>query len=139
MGIVVDTSVWSLVLRRGQVDENHFYVRAFREAAEQGEVFLLGPVLQELLDGVKQASHFEKLLRILEPFPIISPERKTYIEASRLRNLCRSKGIQASPVDFFIAASCIENQHSLLTTDQDFERIARHSKLELVIPPSRPV
>lgn len=134
MGIVVDTSVWSLVLRRGQVDESHFHVRAFREAAEQGEVFLLGPVLQELLDGVKQASHFEKLLQILEPFPIVSPERKTYVEASRLRNLCRSKGIQASPVDFFIAASCIEKHHDLLTTDQDFERIARHSKLELVIP-----
>ena len=130
MNIVVDTSVWSLVLRRPHVDETHPYVTAFRHYIQNGTcIHLVGNILQELLDGVKSSSGFERLVKAMEPFPLVSAERTTYILASKLRNHCRSKGIQASPGDFSIAAACIEKGFPLLTSDGDFASIAKHSEL----------
>ncbi len=130
MNLVVDTSVWSLILRRRQVEEDNPYVKLFRGHVERGDsIHLVGMVLQELLDGVERPSDFEKLIRLLKPFPLIPIGRGTHILASRTRNDCRRKGVQASSVDFLIAAACIQNAFPLLTSDRDFFHIAKHCEL----------
>lgn len=130
MNLVIDTSVWSLVLRRPRVDETHPLVRAFRERVESGDgLFLIGNILQELLDGLRSRKDFERLRSLLEPFPLLPLERETYVQAARLRQHCRSKGIQVGPIDCLIAAACIEYGFSLLTGDRDFGHIAKHSDL----------
>ena len=135
MNLVVDTSVWSLVLRRGNVDEENGWVRAFRKRMEDGdEVSLLGPILQELLDGLRRPEQFKRLQKILEPFPIEPLTREIYIQAAQLGNECRRRGVQAGPTDFLIAAACVEWNTPLLTADGDFSRIARHSALRLLGP-----
>ncbi len=132
MNLIVDTSVWSLVLRRRQVDENDPFVRAFRNHVERGNcIHLIGVVLQELLDGVESPKDCDRLIELLKPFPLMSTGRETHILASQLRNRCRRKGVQAGPIDFLIAAVCIENNYPLLTADQDFSHIAKHSELIL--------
>jgi len=92
----------------------------------------MGPILQELLDGVKSRSQFELLRGYMETFPLVDLSRRHYVEASSLRNHCRSRGIQAGAVDFLIATVCIHENFPLLTADNDFFHIARHSKLMLV-------
>lgn len=99
-------------------------------------MFLIGNILQELLDGVRTLHDFERLLKILKPFPLLDLTRDTYIAASQLRNTCRLKGVQAGPIDFLIAAACIEHGFPLLTADRDFSYIANHSNLE-VFPANR--
>jgi predicted nucleic acid-binding protein len=133
LNLVVDTSVWSLVLRRPQVDETNPYVRAFRAhiGAEDG-VFLTGNVLQELLDGLRSKQDFERLQHILEPFPLVPIHRTTYVAAAELRQRCRTNGIQAGPIDCLIAAACIEQGFPLLSADQDFTYIAKYSDLVLL-------
>ncbi|MDH5564249.1 MAG: PIN domain-containing protein, partial [Nitrospirota bacterium] len=59
-----------------------------------------------------------------------------HIAASQLRNTCRSKGVQAGPVDCVIAAACLEHGFPLLTADRDFSYIAKHSDLA-VFPMTR--
>jgi predicted nucleic acid-binding protein len=81
---------------------------------------------------VRSPSDFERLIKLLKPFPLISTTRETYLLAARLRNHCRRKGIQASPVDFLITAVCVENGYPLLTSDRDFLLISRHSDLALL-------
>ncbi|MBI2067856.1 MAG: PIN domain-containing protein [Deltaproteobacteria bacterium] len=133
MNIIVDTSVWSLVLRRRQVNEKDPYVVAFRSHIDRSDgIHLTGNILQELLDGVATDVDFEKLVRLLDPFPLVPLKRDSFIQASKLRSHCRRKGIQASPTDFLIAACCIENGYPLLTSDHDFLRIAKHSDLTLL-------
>ena len=133
MNLVVDTSVWSLVLRRRRVDEADPFVVAFRSRVDRGDgIHLVGPVLQELLDGVASDVDFDRLTKLLHPFPLLPATRETYVSASRLRNLCRRKGVQASPVDFLIAAICVENGYPLLTSDRDFSLIAAHCDLILL-------
>lgn len=135
MNLVVDTSVWSLVLRRPLVDENNPYVRAFRVHIESDDgIFLTGNILQELLDGLRRTKDVDRLVRLLDPFPLMPLERGTYVVAAALRQRCRSKGIQAGAIDCLIAAACIEHGYPLLTTDRDFLHIAKHSEL-VVLPP----
>ncbi|MBI2336248.1 MAG: PIN domain-containing protein [Deltaproteobacteria bacterium] len=133
MNIIVDTSVWSLVLRRNHVDEHNPYVIAFRSHLEKGDCFfLLGSILQELLDGIKSEHSFEYLVKLLKPFPLVPISRETYILAARLRNQLRKKGVQASPVDFLISAASIEHEYPLLTADHDFLLIAKYCSLSLI-------
>jgi predicted nucleic acid-binding protein len=135
LNIVVDTSVWSFVLRRPRVEETNPYVRTFRAhiRAEDG-VFLTGNVLQELLDGLRNKQDFDRLQHILEPFPLVALNRITYVAAADLRQRCRVNGIQAGSIDCLIAAACIEHGFPLLTADRDFAYIASHSDLLLEDP-----
>lgn len=133
MHLLVDTSAWSLLLRRRQVDALDPVAGELRARLEAGDcIHLVGCVLQELLNGVKSAQQFDLLAEYLEPFPLIALERADYIEAARLKNLCRAKGVQAGTVDFLIAAACIRRNYPLLSADEDFEHIARHCDLVLV-------
>lgn len=130
MNLVVDTSVWSLVLRRPRVDDSNIHVQAFRQHLESNNrLFLTGNILQDLLEGLRSPKQFDQLVQLLEPFPLLELDRSTYITAARFRTLCRAKGVQASPVDFLIAAACTQHGYPLLTADQDFSRIARHCDL----------
>lgn len=130
MNIVVDTSVWSLVLRRNQVDDENSFVVAFKRHLERGDsLHLIGNILQELLDGIRHHHDFERLVKLMTPFPLVPLGRSTYISASQLRNHCQQKGVLASGTDFLIAAACIEQGYPLLTSDKDFTRIAKQSDL----------
>jgi hypothetical protein len=114
------------------------YVRAFRACIDGGHgAFLLGPVLQELLDGLRSAEQFARLLTALDPFPLVALQRTTYALAAQMRNECRRKGIQAGPTDFLIAAACVESGYPLLTADRDFELIAGVTEL-LLVPAGTP-
>jgi predicted nucleic acid-binding protein len=133
VNLVVDTSVWSLVLRRSHVDEDNPHVQAFRRHLESGDgLFLIGNILQELLDGLRSPKQFDRLLTILDPFPLLDVDRQTYVAAARLRSVCRAKGIAAGPIDFLIAAACCQHRFPLLTADKDFVRIAAHCELVTV-------
>jgi predicted nucleic acid-binding protein len=133
VNLVVDTSVWSLILRRDSVDEKNPFVRAFRRCVKDGHgLVLLGPILQELLDGVVSVKSFSHLQSALESIPLAALQRSTYILASSMRNDCRKAGIQAGATDFLIAAACVELGYPLLTADRDFERIAGCTRLILV-------
>jgi predicted nucleic acid-binding protein len=68
----------------------------------------------------------------MDLFPLLQLERDDYVAAAELRNLCRSKGVQASTIDFQIAAACVRHDCSLLTNDQDFRHIAQHCPLQLL-------
>jgi predicted nucleic acid-binding protein len=63
---------------------------------------------------------------------MIAPELEDPIEAADLRNRCRRKGIQVGTIDALIAQLCIRHELPLLTTDEDFSHISRHTSLELV-------
>ncbi|MBF0106362.1 MAG: PIN domain-containing protein [Deltaproteobacteria bacterium] len=135
MNIIVDTCVWSLVLRRKVFDPDNPWASAFLAHLDRGDgLHLVGNILQELLDGVRSQTDFNRLVDILKPFPLIKLTRDTYILAAQLRNDCQKKGVHASPTDFLIAATGIEHGYPLLTSDKDFTRISKHSDLMICVP-----
>lgn len=135
MMIVVDTSVWSLVLRRRRVPQDDPSVEALRNHLEKGdEVALVGPILQELLSGVKDPAIFAHLEAEMERVPLVGLDRRTYADAARLTNRCQQAGFQPGPVDALIAAACVEHGFPLLTADAHFLEIAKYCPL-VVLPP----
>jgi hypothetical protein len=68
--VVVDTSVWSLVLRRRALPSADDAVTlALKDLISDARAMLIGPVRQELLSGIKEPAQFEKLRSALAAFP----------------------------------------------------------------------
>ncbi len=132
MRVLVDTSVWSLALRKkGPVD--HPAVGKFSALLRANEdVFVTGLVLQEVLQGFREDASFRTILRHLEPFPLLEMERSDYVDAASLHRRCAAKGMSTSTADCQIATAAIRYDCVLLTADKDFERIARVSELKLM-------
>jgi predicted nucleic acid-binding protein len=130
LSVLVDTSVWSLALRRDKPAASPA-VEALRSAVERGDVCLLGVVLQEVLQGFPSPDRARRLVEYLAPFPILALHRGDYVYAAEIRNKCRSKGLAISTVDAQIAAASINHRCPLLTVDRDFEGLARHFPLRL--------
>jgi predicted nucleic acid-binding protein len=65
---------------------------------------------------------------------MITCSRTDFINAAKLKNRCRSKGVQAGSIDFLIAAVCIDRNYFLLSADKDFVNIARHCPLLILRP-----
>lgn len=93
---------------------------------------MTGLVLQEVLQAFRSEASFRTMVSHLEPFPLLDLERSGFIAAADLHRRCAAKGVSASTADCQIAMAAIRNECVLLTTDRDFERIARFSDLELL-------
>ena len=103
MNVVVDTSVWSLALRRARrVDDA--IPRELGELIQEGRVIMIGPVRQELMSGIKSKPQFEQLRDHLRAFPDLELESVDYEDAAAACNRCRERGIQGSNTDFLICA-----------------------------------
>lgn len=132
MRILVDTSIWSLALRRKK-ESNSSAADLLKKHIEAGEyVCLIGIILQEILSGVTTDKLFNQLKDHLSAFPMIAVEREDYVRAAQLRNDCKKKGVQVGTIDALIAAVCIKNDLLLLSTDKDFQLIANNSQLKLI-------
>jgi len=132
MNVFVDTSVWSLAFRRPQVSQDP-QVTALARCLQAGDlVFTTGLVLQELLQGFAGPTAKNAILARFSKLPMIVPSTRDHVQAAELRNACRHKGIQIGTIDTLIAHLCINNDLLLLTTDRDFEHVARHTDLSLL-------
>ena len=131
MRVLVDTSVWSLALRKkGPVD--HPAVRGLSSLLEANEdVVLTGIILQEVLQAFRSETTFRTVARHLAPFPLLRLDRADYVGAAALHRRCAGKGVAVSTADCQIAAAAIRHGCRLLTADADLERIARLSDLAL--------
>lgn len=132
MSVIVDTSVWSLALRRADArlqKAQAEVVRALSHLIDNSGVLLLNKVRQELLTGVKSPEQFTKLREVLRSFPEIKTGCDDFELAAELSNLARTKGIQASPVDSFIWAVCRRLDAPLFTLDRDFQRLSKIAKI----------
>jgi len=110
MRVLVDTSVWSLSLRK-------------QGPAEQ-------PAVEKLV-AMLRASVFRLIARHLEPFPLLDLERGDFISSATLHRKCAARGVAASTADCQIATAAMRHDCLLLSADPDFERIARLSRLKL--------
>ena len=131
MSLFVDTSVWSLALRRNAPPATA-PVRALTRALEAGETIVVtGLVLQELLQGFSGPRDRKAILNRFAALPLLMPDRDDHIEAAELRNHCRRRGVQIGTIDALLARLCIRHELMMLTTDDDFRRVARFSTLKL--------
>ena len=131
MSLFVDTSTWSLALRR-DAQSVHASVAVLRRALLDGDTIVTtGIVIQELLQGFNGAKDQTRIIERLQVLPLLNPSRDTHIQAAMLRNTCRRNGVQIGTIDALIAQLCIEHDLSLVTADNDFMHAARFVPLRL--------
>ena len=121
MKLLVDTSVWSLALRRRAnatlSPEEKRLTAVLAEAISDGRVVMIGPIRQELLSGIKEQAQFEKLRTSLAAFRDEPIDTTDYEEAARLYNVCRTQGVECGPVDILICAVAVRRKWSVLAND----------------------
>jgi predicted nucleic acid-binding protein len=131
LSLFVDTSVWSLALRRDAPSSSP-EVRELVRAIETGEELLTtGLVLQELLQGFSGPRNRSQIVERFSALPLLVPDRHDHIDAAELRNTCRRRGVQIGTIDALLAQLCLRHNLTMLTTDGDFPVIAEHCALKL--------
>jgi len=134
MNVLVDTSIWSLALRRKPRDLNireRLLVNEWADLVKQGRAKIIGLVRQELLSGIKTHAQFESLRKTVRAFVDEEVDMRDHEAAAQAGNNCRSKGIAVSPVDMLICVVALRRGMTIFTTDLDFEEYARVLALKL--------
>ena len=124
MRVLVDTSVWSLALRR-RVRRDEPVVDELRSLIDEGRVAMIGSIRQELLSGIRTRESFERLRDHLRAFADEQLDTADFERAAEHFNTCRAQGVQGSNTDFLICAVAERRKLAILTTDTDFVRFAR--------------
>lgn len=127
--IVVDTNIWSTVLRRSNpIDEK---IRSnLMQLIDEGRVAIIGPIRQEILSGIKDEKKFLLLKDSLAAFEDELIETTDYEEAAIVSNKCIAKGYAVTAIDALIVAFAVRRGWEVYTKDKDFERYEKVSKLK---------
>lgn len=133
MKVVVDTSVWSLALRRKNFAPSP-HTLLLADIIKDGRASLLGVVRQELLSGIKHQEQYDRLRDRLRAFPNPELDALDYETAAAYSNSCAIKGIQGSLIDFLICAFAARRHFQILTTDPDFQHFSHHIPISLLEP-----
>ncbi len=127
---MVDTSVWSLVLRRSS-SINLEYQNVLQQLISDYRIQMIGPIRQELLSGIKESHQFELLKERLAAFPDYPIQTNDFELAAEFFNQCRKKGVQGSNTDFLICAIAANNDWEIFTTDKDFDHFQAYLPINL--------
>lgn len=136
--MIVDSGVWiDHFAGRGSAA-----VDVLTSALRSGEDVLLLPVIvQEVLQGTRDAAQFGRYSSLLKPIPLarLLHPRQVAVAAADLYARLRWRGRTVPPVDCWIAASVVAARWPLLTTDNDFLQIARiEPRFRVLLPGPTP-
>jgi hypothetical protein len=125
MKVLIDTSIWSHVLRRIDRPESASVKAELASLVVDGRVAMIGPIRQEVLSGIKERPQYDRLRGHLKGFPDTQILSDDYDEAASFHNLCRGRGIQGSHTDFLICAVAVRKEFSIFSLDADFTHFAK--------------
>lgn len=126
--IVVDTAVWADWFNGVDSPE----VGRLATALDRQDAGLMPVILTEVLEGFRSDRDFERARALLLQLPALTLDIDGHAGAARLFRRLRRQGITVrGTIDCIIAETCIAADVELLSTDQDFVAIARHTSLRL--------
>jgi len=132
--VLVDTSVWSLALRRRHPDREAGVVEELSRLIADFEVAMIGPIRQELLSGIREQGQCLSLRDKLRAFPDLRLESADFEMAALFFNQCRAQGVQGSTTDFLLCAVGHLRGMPIFTTDKDFAAYSRILGIKLHSP-----
>ena len=130
MKVLVDTCIWSQVLRHKSPDAE--LTGKLQELIRNARVAIIGPIRQELLSRIPQVKQFEQLKEFLSAFEDIMLRTEHFEKAAEYCNICRRKGIQGSTIDFLICAVAFIENLVIFTVDKDFANYKKYLPLKLL-------
>lgn len=122
--IVVDSSVWIDYLRGKQTRQVTILDDLLGvEALAIGDL-----MLAEILQGIDSDREFNRTRKMLTAFTLLEIcDKQVAIEAAMNYRRLRKLGITVrKTIDAIIATRCIQEDHALLYSDQDFDPFVKH-------------
>lgn len=131
--VIIDTSIWSLLLRKKTLDDAELKIRDFVIFLIQNSlVIMLGEIRQETLSGISDYGKFLKLKDALQAFSDFEIPTEDFEDAAENFNVCRSHGIQGSHTDFLICSVAKNHNFYILTLDNDFLHYKKYINFNLI-------
>ena len=128
--IIFDTSVWIELIQK----QNTPKALLLREYIEDNKpVWLTPTILQEVLQGTKNAQQFTKFKNLLSGFNcVLMNPIDAAIKAAQLYSSLRQKGVTIrKPNDCLIASYALHFDIEICHNDSDFDLIAQNSSLKI--------
>ena len=116
--IIVDTSIWIEYFNKKTNIVNFIEERIMEDC-----LFMTGPIVSELLQGVKTEQEYEKLKNSIDAIPYLETTLEDWKEAGNISNKLRRKGITIPLTDIIISAVAISNNAKVYSLDKDFKEI----------------
>jgi len=130
--VLVDTSVWSLALRKkDRTEEEQKIINHLSKLIRNLNVVLIGPIRQEILSGISTRERFEALKEKLSIFEDHTIYTHDYELAAEYFNECRKNGIQGSHIDYLICSIAANNDMSIFTMGNDFQFYKKYIRIKL--------
>ena len=121
-GVVVDTSVWVEFFRGRSVP-------ALEDALAAGTVVLSPLVVAELVSGALRPEERAAVAELLTELPLHETPLSHWLSVGALRRQLRGKGVSISTPDAHVAQCALDRGALLLSQDEVFTLVARHSRL----------
>jgi len=130
--ILIDTSVWSMALRRSKPNKKEVQVsEELTTLIRNYRIAIIGPIRQELLSGISNRTVFEDLKNKMSLFEDYLIKTSDYEQAAEYANTCRKNGVQGSHTDFLICAVAVKNGWGIFTEDEDFQNFQNYLPIKL--------
>jgi len=130
MRVLVDTSVWSKVLRAEKPDP--VLTVLLKDLIADNRVVLTGPILQEILSGIRNKKDFQNLADKISSFEDLVISKEIYIKAAEYFNICKMQGINGGHIDFLLCAIMAHYDCMFLTVDSDFKMFQKLLPIKLL-------
>ena len=119
-GILPDTCAWIDYFRPGE----NVLGPLVKRAIASDPVYACGPVLYELLQGVRSEKEQVSLTSALGALPYLEMTEALWIKAGQLSTTLRKTGKTVPLSDILIATLAIEHSLSVMTVDEHFRLIS---------------
>ena len=130
--VLIDTSIWSMALRRSKPNKREELVtKELTTLMRAYRIAIIGPVRQELLSGISNPAVFEDLKNKMGIFLDYPAKTNDYEQAAEYANICRRAGIQGSHTDFLICAVAVKNEWEIFSEDNDFKIYQKYLPISL--------
>jgi len=127
MPLLIDTSLWVDFTRaRSPLSIKRFIAPYVLHP----DAYLAEPVTFEILRHAT-AAEARQLTQQFQTLPMLATPLDLWTQAAQLGQACRAKGITATSLDLLIAAVALYHGAEVVTFDDDFEKIASVSSLQV--------
>lgn len=118
-GTMIDTSAWIDFFRSGRSQ----VANAVAHLIEGDQAVMTGPVMAELLQGVRGDQESRQLQRLLKALPYLEVQREDWEGAGKTLQELRSRGITIPLTDAVIGTVASRHQLPVLTLDKHFDHL----------------
>jgi hypothetical protein len=117
-GVIADTCIWIEFFKTDSPIANKL-----EELIKQQDVFMVGIILSELLQGMRNEKQKTIVLESISILPYLEINKAYWIKTGTLSAQLRQKGITIPLSDITIAVIAMENNCQVFTTDPHFKQI----------------